>query len=254
MNRASSTQSGQLHRLTTLGGLLGIKTSPLAARLAPLAAFCDQHLTVTVPFNFDAISATTRVPRATAQPLCGPWLDGLPGDELDLEVDIDRITATSDDAALPTDAPAAVTAFGTASFASLGLDGTVTTYAFEQPNPDDAAIADNLARVDTLAASLGVTAAQRKIAASLLTSLARNRPHRLVLRAITGTVEPTLGIAWDDVEWRPIQSMLGGFYPNGRGADLVARLSRNIDAQHATVELLLGRTDPPGMRISFVLT
>ena len=244
---------GQLHRVTTLGGLLGLKTSTLVPRLAPVAAACDETLVVTVPHGFDALAVTTRVARARARDVCGPWLDALPGDALDLEIDATTVTASSDEAALPADAPALVAALGADAFAALASDGTTTRYVFAQDNASDDAVATTLARIDQLAVELGVTAAQRRIAAGLHASLARGLTSHLTLRARDGVVEPRLGVVWARVEWRPIQSMLGGFYPAGRGVELVARLTRAIDAEHATVELVLGPTDPPALRLSFAL-
>jgi hypothetical protein len=76
-------------------------------------------------------------------------------------------------------------------------------------------------------------------------------PSRILLRAQNGTLAPMVGVSWDRVEWTPIQSMLKGFYPNGGGVEKIARLSRSSDADHATVDLLLGPTDPPALRFSF---
>ena len=45
--------------------------------------------------------------------------------------------------------------------------------------------------------------------------------------------------------------MLGGFYPRGDGVDKIGRLARAIDADSATVELVLGSKDPPGVRFAF---
>jgi hypothetical protein len=239
---------GQLARLTTLGGLLGIKTSTLMPRLAPLSAACDEKLVVTVPHGFDALAVTTRVDRAIASSLC-PWLEPLAGDELDLAVDATSITAWSDEAALPAGAPSDVTAD---DLVALGFDGAAWTYTLEQTNAGDALDA-TLARIDHLAAQLGVTVAQRRIAAELHRSLAREMPSRLSLRATDGVLEAMLTLAWDRVEWTPLQSMLRGFYPRGGGVDKIARLSRANDAEHATVELVLGPTDPPGVRFSFDL-
>lgn len=240
---------GQLARLTTLGGLLGIKTVALLPRLAPLSAACDEKLVVTVPHGFDSLAVTTRVDRALASSLC-PWLDALAGDELDLVVDASSITAWSDEAALPADAPAPASALAD-DLHALGFDGASWTFTFEQAGD---ALDATLARIAQLAADLGITDAQRRIAAELHRSLAREAPTRLSLRATGGTLEPMLAIAWDRVEWTPLQSMLRGFYPRGGGVEKIARLSRAHDNEHATVELVLGPTDPPGIRFSFDLT
>jgi hypothetical protein len=240
-------------RIPTLGGLLGIKTSQVIARLAPIASASADKLVVTVPHGFDALSITTRVSREVARGMCGAWIDALPGDLLDVEIDATSAIASSDEAALPADAPALVASLGADTFAALASDGTTTTYVFEQDNRDEAAVAATLERIDRVATELGITAAQRRIAESLHTSLARGMPSRLTLRARDGVLEPRVGVIWDRVEWRPIQSMLGGFYPAGRGIALVARLTGSIDAEHATVELVLGPTDPPGLRFSFEL-
>lgn len=237
-----------LPRLTTLGGLLGIKTAPLVARLAPVTAALDEKMTVTVPHGFDALTVTTRVQRDLAASLC-PWLDALAGDELDLAIDATSITAWSDEAALPAGAPAAVYAHAD-DLDAIGFDGTLWTYRLELENADDA-VNGTLAVIDELAATLGVTGPQRRIAAELHRSLERGRPSWITLRANAGALAPMVGVAWDQVEWTPIQSMLKGFYPSGGGVDKIARLSRSSDAERATVELVLGPTDPPALRFSF---
>lgn len=238
---------GQLARLTTLGGLLGIKTSTLLPRLAPLSAACDEAMWITATHAFDALTISTRVPRALAATLC-PWLEAIPGDTLDLATDSTTITAWSDEAALPANAPAELAPLA-GDLEALGFDGAVWTYTFALDNA--ASLDAALARIDELAVARGVTGAQRKIAAELHRSLARDLPSRLSLRAEGSALSPLLSLAWDRVEWAPLQSMLRGFHPRGQGVEKIARLSRTLDADHATVELVLGPADPPGVRFTF---
>lgn len=239
---------GQLARVSTLGGLLGIKTGPLLQRLAPLAAACDEHLAVTATHAFDALTITTRTDRALAREVCGAWIDELAGDELELAVDADTITAWSDEAALPASAPPQVHGD---ELALLGFDGAAWTYVLERGNAGEAATDATVARIDALAAELGVTESQRRVAANLHRSFARDLPNRLWVRARAGSLEPIVGVVWDRVEWTPLQSMLKGFYPGGQGVEKISRLSRANDAEHATVELVLGPTDPPAVRFTF---
>ncbi|MFN0247095.1 MAG: hypothetical protein ACKV2T_09305 [Kofleriaceae bacterium] len=238
---------GQLARLTTLGGLLGIKTAPLVPRLAPVSAACDEHMRITVTHAFDAILVTTRVTRDLAAPLCR-WLDALAGDTLELAIDATSITAWSDEAAVPADAPSPAVALAD-DLSALGFDGETWTFVFEQDNGEG--LETTLARIDELATARTVTPPQRRIAAELHRSLARGMTSRLSLRSRDGALEPALTLAWDRVEWAPIQSMLRGFHPSGGGVDKIARLSRSSDTEHATVELVLGPVDPPGMRFTF---
>ena len=243
---------GQLARVSTLGGLLGIKTGPLLPRLAPIASACDDKLLVTVDHGFDALTVTTTVARDAALAMCGAWLDALPGDTIDLAVGATTLAAFSDEAALPSAVPALVHSIG-ADLATLGFDGTAWTYVMDQANATDDDVAATIARFDRAAAQLGVTTAQREIAATLHRSLARTMTTRTWLRTREGALEPRVGIVWDEVEWTPLQSMLKGFYPKGGGVEKIARLSRAIDAEHATVELILGPTDPPALRFTFPL-
>ncbi len=237
---------GQLARLTTLGGLLGIKTAPILPRLAPFSAACDEGMRVTVPHGFDTLAITTRVSRDLAQAAC-PWLDALAGDTLDLAIDATSITAWSEDAALPPDAPDAVRALAD-DLGTLGFDGAAWTFTFEQGDAERA-----LSLIDELAAARSVTGPQRRIVAELHHALARGMTTRISLRATDGALEPTVIVAWDRVEWTPIQSMLRGFYPSGQGVDKIARLARSSDAEDATVELVLGPIDPPGVRFTFAV-
>lgn len=229
-----------LPRLTTLGGLLGIKTAPLIQRLAPLADALRDTIHVTIPHGFDAVTVTARASRELARTMC-PWLDALVGDELDLAIDATSITAWSDEAALPTDAPSPLPLHA-ARVELVGFDGHVWTYTFEGTR-------ELPALMDELAVLAGVTDPQRRIAAELHRSLERD--VRVSVRARDGALDPAVLVAWDRVEWAPIQSMLRGFYPRGGGVDKIARLARAIDADSATVELILGPTDPPGLTFSF---
>lgn len=239
-----------LGRISTLGGLLGIKTGPLLARLAPIVGELGEDLVATIPHSFDALSVTVHVGRDTARSICGAWLDALPGDRLALELDATTATAHSDEAALPPDAPALVQQLGADELAAVGWDGATWTYVIGQPNPDDAGAEATIARIEQVAEALGVTEPQRRIAATLHRSLARGMVTRAWVRARAGTVAPLLGLVWDRVEWLPIQHMLSGFYPNLGGAAKIDRLSRALEVDHATVELVLGPTDPPALRFA----
>jgi len=239
-----------LGRISTLGGLLGIKTGPLLARLAPIVGELREDLVATIPHSFDALSITVHVGRESARSLCGGWLDALPGDRLALELDATTVTAHSDEAALPSDAPALVQLLGADELAAIGWDGTTWTYVIGQPNPGDAGCEATIARVEQVADALGVTEPQKRIAATLHRSLARGMVTRAWVRARAELVLPQLGLAWDRVEWLPIQHMLSGFYPGLGGAAKIDRLARALEVDHATVELILGPTDPPELRIS----
>jgi len=241
-----------LGRVSQLGGLLGIKSSPLLARLTALAGECREDLVATIPHGFDDLSVTVTVGRETARSICGAWLDALPGDRLALELGATTATAQSDEAALPADAPGEVHQLGD-DLVALGWDGVAWTYVVGQSNADAAESAATIARVEQVAAALGVTTPQREIAATLHGSLARGMESRAWVRTRAGVVEPLIGIAWDRVEWLPIKHMVTGFYPALNAGGKIDRLSRALDVDHATVELVLGPTDPPAMRISVQL-
>ena len=238
-----------MNRIAPLGSRLKIKTSGLTARLAPLAIECAEDLVLTIPHTFDAITAITHASRDKARSICGDWLEALPGDRLELEIDATSVTARSDEAALPADAPDLVGALG-GELSALGWDGAVWTYVTEHTNASEQECEATVARIDRVAEALGVTSAQREIGSDLHRSLARSMVSRAWLRSRGDVVEPQLGLAWDRVEWRPIQSMLGGFYPSRDCVEQVAKLARACDAQHATVELILGTGAAPAMRLS----
>jgi hypothetical protein len=250
--RSPSATVAELGRIASLGSLLGLPTSSLIQRLTPVAAECGDDLTATISHGFDALWVTTRVARDKARSICGPWLDAIPGDHLELELDGTSVTARSDEAALPPGSPELVRALG-GELAALGWDGSTWTYVIEQPNTDDAGCEATIARIDGVAEALGVTDAQRRIAARLHRSLARSMTSRATLRSRAGVAEPLVGLSWDRVEWQPIQSMLAGFYPSQGAIGQIARIARTCEVDHATVELVLGPTDPPAMRISMRL-
>lgn len=242
--RAVPDNQPSLAKITTLGGLLGIKSAPVVQRWMPLAGAWTGPLFVTIPHRFNALSVTANVARDTAAPLC-PWLAAIAGDRIDLELGAATTIAHSDEAALPADAPAPIHTLGE-DLASVSWDGEAWTYALTQPNEDPEA---TIARFDPIAQLLQVTEAQRKISKSLHRSLARGMATRVWLRARSGELDPVVGLAWDEVEWLPIQHMMGGFYPEIDSATKIQRLSRAVGRDHATVELLLGPLDPPAMRV-----
>jgi len=237
-----------LARITTIGGLLGIKTAPVVARLTPLAGKWRGALVATIPHRFNALSITCNVARDTAREICGPWLDELAGDRIALELGATSTVAHSDEAAIPVGAPEGVQALGD-DLASVGWDGEAWTYAMTQQNPDDAAVDAAIARFDAVAQTVGATEAQRKIAARLHRSLSRGQPSRAWVRARAGKLDPILTLSWDLVEWLPIQHMMSGFYPAIDTTTKIGRLARAVGIEHCTVELVLGPVDPPGMRI-----
>jgi hypothetical protein len=118
-----------------------------------------------------------------------------------------------------------------------------------QTNHTDQLRAATSARIDRLAASAGVTAAQRRVAGGLHASLAREQLTHAWIRLGQRTIAPAVGLVWDRVEWQPIQRMLAGFHPAGDPVARIARLARATDVEVATVELVLGPNDPPAMRI-----
>lgn len=248
----TATVAAELGRIASLGNLLGVNTARLLGRLTPLAIHCGKDLVVTIPHNFDALTATTTVPRDVARTLCGPWLDALPGDELSLELDASSLTARSEEAALPAVTPDVVGQLG-GELASLGYDGSTWTYVLEHSNSDDDALGATLARMDAVAEKLGVTMAQRLIATKLHRSLARGAPTRTSIRVKGTTVAPQLAITWDRVEWQPIGSMLGGFYPQQGAIGQIPRIARTCEVDDATVDLILGPSDPPALRIAMRL-
>ncbi len=238
-----------MNRIAPLGSRLKIKTAGLTARLAPFAIECAEGLVLTVPHSFDAMSATIHATRDKARAICGDWLDVLPGDRLELEIDATSVTARSDEAALPPGSPDLVNVLG-GEFAALGWDGAAWTYVTEHTNASEQETEATIARIDRVAEALGVTAAQRAIGTDLHRSLARSMTSRVWLRSRGDVVEPVVGLAWDKVEWRPIQSMLDGFYPSVGAVDRIAKLASAVEVQHATVELVLGTGAAPAMRVS----
>lgn len=248
----TATVAAELGRIASLGNLLGVNTARLLGRLTPLATYCGKDLVVTMTHGFDTLSATTTVSRDAARSMCGPWLDTLAGDHLSLEIDASSITAYSDEAALPATAPDLVSQLG-GELALLGYDGTTWTYVVEHSNTDDSTLGTTLARLDAVAEKLGVTMQQRLIATKLHRSLSRGAPTRASLRVKGQSVAPQLAISWDRVEWQPIGSMLGGFHPQQGVIGQLPRIARTCEVEDASVDLILGPSDPPAMRIAMRL-
>jgi hypothetical protein len=241
------TDKPTLSHLTALGSMLGIKTAPVVGRLMPLVGAWQGPLIATIPHTFKALSVTANVARATAQDHC-PWLAELAGDRIGLELGATTTIAHSEEAALPATTPELVDVLGD-DLASVSYDGDAFTYLLAQANPDDAAVAATVARIDEVASKLGVTTPQRKTGGGLHRSLSRGMTSWVWLRARNGALDPVVALRWERVEWLPIQHMMNGFYPEIDAPTKISRLAKHANIEHCTVELLLGPVDPPGMRM-----
>lgn len=271
MTRTASQPTIELARITTIGSTFGFKVSALLARLRPLGDECGDHLVVTVPHGFDRLAARTLVALDRLREVCDvPWAaeaERLAGSGTRVALELETIPAKPtevvtrvriEDADLTRVDPAVIAAarpaldlLGAENLRAVELAGADDwTFVIAQPNTDEPRTEATRRQLDRVAELCGVTAAQRRIAGELHGSLARGMVSHARVRVAGGALEPEVGVVWDRVEWRPIQSMLAGFYPAGDPLGRVTKLSRASDVDDASIEIRLGTGQAPAMRIA----
>jgi len=268
-----------------LGTTCKVEVAGLLARIDALRDEFAEWATLSLPHGFDRIAAGTRVGIDRLRAVCdaeqaervallagehgrtvGVEIETVPGKvpaftirvqvggTRVLAADLAHLAAFGVQAPVCDAAREAVRALGAEQLVSItdqvAVDGARSwELRVAQTNHTAQLSAATRARIDLLAASVGVTAAQRRVAGGLHDSLAREQLTHAWIRIGQRTIAPVVGLVWDRVEWQPIQRMLAGFHPAGDPVARIAQLARVTDVELATVELVLGPSDPPAMRI-----
>ena len=268
-----------------LGTTYKVEVAGLLARIDAMRDDFAEWATLSLPHSFDRIAAGTRVDLDRLRGVCeaeqaarvellardhartvGVEIETVPGKvpaftiraqargTRALEADLAQLAVFGVQPPVCDAAREAVSALGAEQLVSItdqvAADGTPTwELRVAQTNHTEQLRSATRARIDRLAASVGVTAAQRRVAGGLHDSLAREQLTHAWIRLGQRTIAPAVGLVWDRVEWQPIQRMLAGFHPAGDPVARIAQLSRVSDVEVATVELVLGPVDPPAMRI-----
>jgi len=132
-----------------------------------------------------------------------------------------------------------------------GSDGTRWSLQVAHHNRDAAERAATRGRLDAAAAALAATDAQRHLVEALHDVFAGGRDSYALLRVDRGGVARELGVMWSGVAWEHVVRMMIGFHPGTDAAARLGELAGAFDADVASaVELVLGPTEPPRMRVA----
>ena len=256
--------AGLLERLATLGGDRATVTVShgfdrfgvvLPVTLDRLAVVCHPDQTSRITALADGHTSTVELAleaaKATPKRLA---ISGRVVGTRSLDADLAHLATFGVEPQVLDGARAAVTELGaemlvsvTDAIAGDGARGWELRVA--QTNHTDALRDATRARIERVAAACKVTPAQRRVAGGLHDSLAREQLTHVWVRGTRRALAPALGLVWARVEWQPIQRMLAGFHPAADPVARVAQLARAADVEVATVELVLGPSDPPALRI-----
>jgi hypothetical protein len=273
-------------------GLLD-RLSPLAPELASFALVAVpgafDRLIVTTPLarQGDSLARAARI-AALGDPAQTGRLDALtdagtralhfeaetvPGDPRAIAISLQAFGARALDRDLPRLAQFGVPAHATDALAAAAasLDAAYIGIADRAaPPPDDSAEPERswtltfehrardtaaLGRVLATAEQLAATKAQRHVVEGLFATLAQDRETYAWLRVRPAGLDRALGIQWRGVAWEHAVRMMIGFYPNGSAPTKLGELAGAFGADAAAaVELVLGPSEPPRMRVATTLT
>lgn len=129
------------------------------------------------------------------------------------------------------------------------------TVQIAQDNRDDQARARTRGRVRAIAERLGLSKAGVNAADGLHDPLAKEHDSYLALTVSRHGFEPMLSITWSAVAWEHVVRMMIGFYPGGEAPTKLGEFSGAFASEAASaIELELGRSEPPRMRVATILT
>jgi hypothetical protein len=278
-------QAKVLARIGGLAGLYRIDLDPLYPALSALGGDLARRAMVTVPYTFDRIAVATHASRDRVTAAIDPaqvrrferLVPGATDIEVELETAGDAIASTlRAPQTRPLDAVCSdLEALGAGSLgldrlrqtgARLGrapssiadrrdADGSLRwTLHFRHDNDGDDERAATQKRLLAVAGALAVTVPQQSIIESLHAVLAKDADSEALLSIGAEHEVPVLAVRWQRVRFETIIRMMLGFYPELDAGRRLGELAGALDANHATaMELRLGQSEPPAMRIAIAL-
>lgn len=291
MNTLEAQAGNVFGRIATLAATYGIDTSALFDRLTILTPELAELAIVNVGDRFDRISVATQLARepqaiARMRAVCGEVqarrVERLGVDTRSVYVECDAFGGAS-----PT---TSVQMFGKRTLdrdlALLAVEGvepgafeelrsaavlagtehvglvdtesggkTAWTLHIAQNNRGDEARAATKARVRAVAERLGLSSAAVNAADGLHDPFAKDRDSYLALTVSRELLEPALTVTWSDIAWEHVVRVMIGFYPADQTPTKLGGLSGAFGSETASaIELVLGRTEPPRMRVATILT
>jgi hypothetical protein len=271
------SQANVVARIASLGGFYGIDLAAMQSALGTLAPELVEHAMVTIPATFDRVAVTTRVARARLDGLCERdqlrRMSKLAAEARDLDFEIDSTAATTIRAIGSRFVAADAEQLASFGVGTLALDtlrdcaahlGTPLAIAdrvhagtpewlmyFGQRNTTDGDRAATRAQLLTVARKLGATGPQCNLIDGLHDALAKDRDSYATLTISPEHTTLALSVRWQDVRWETAIRMMLGFHPNSDAGKKLGELAGAFDAeQAAAIELGLGPTEPPAMRVA----
>ncbi len=274
------SQATTIARLGAIGGFYGIESAALHAALGRLAPQLQRGVIVTVPMTFDSLAVRTRVAREDVHDIIGAdqlrridlLAPGASRMELELEtagvglVTTLRVHGGRD---VATDCTLlAQLGAGTAALAVLGdaaaalgapvsiadraeLGALAWLLEFRHANASEAERDRTRERISRAATLLGATAAQLSLVDSIHDMLAGDRDSESAVLLDADEPAPRLAVRWTHVRWETVIRMALGFHPGSDAGTKLGQLSGAFGAELAqSVELLLGPSEPPTMRVA----
>lgn len=272
------SQANVLARIGALAGIYDIDITAMHGHLGTLGPELAQGTLVTVPITFDRLGLTTRVTREQLDQICDDAqlgrIDrlaaasnayeleleaGAPlmarsvhvGGGRDLGADLTRLAAFGVSKPTLDTLRACASELGSSSAIVDRAEAATTTWQFEfrhsNGTPEERAATRR--RLAAVARTLAVTPAQMNLVEGVHDMLAKDRDSNSILHI--GGENVRLAVRWRKVRWESAIRIALGFAPNVDVGRKMGELSGAFAAESAdTVELVLGPTEPPLMRVS----
>lgn len=272
------SQANVLARIGAIAGIYDIDISAMHDSLGTLGPELANGTLVTVPITFDRLALTTRVERAQLEQICdatqlervdrlatashvleleleagGPQLARTVhiGGGRDFSADLSRLSAFGVDRETIETLRACTSELGVPRAVADRDEKVATSWQLElrHPNSTPAERATTRRRLAAVARTLSVTPAQCNLVDSVHDMLAKDRDSDSIL--FVGTDGVRLAVRWRHVRWESAIRIALGFGPPVDVGRKLGELSGAFNAESAdTVELVLGPTEPPLMRVA----
>jgi hypothetical protein len=271
------SQASVLARIGSLGGFFGIDLAAMQSALGSLGPELAQHVEVSVPATFDRVAVTTRVARPRLDELSNldqmRRLGKLIPEVREVDVEVDSAGATTVRALGSRRIAADSELLASLGVGTLALDslrdcaahlgtplaiadreqlvGHDWMFVFGQHNATDSDRATARAQLLTVARKLGATGPQCNLVDGLHDALAKDRDSYATLGISPEHTTLQLVVRYQAVRWETVIRMMLGFHPKTDAAKKLGELAGAFDAEQASaIELQLGPTEPPAMRVA----
>jgi hypothetical protein len=277
------SQANILARIGAIAGIYDIDISAMHAALGTLGPQLAQGTLVTLPITFDRLGVTTRVVREQLDQICDAAqlerIDRLVapshayelelesgarplaravhvGGGRDLGADLSRLSAFGVDAATLDTLRTCASELGVPTAIVDRVESASASWhlEFRHSNETPEERASTRRRLAAVARTLAATAAQANLVEGVHDMLAKDRDSNAILYVAAENVR--LAVRWRKVRWESaIRIALGFAPPTVDVGRKMGELSGAFAAEAAeSVELVLGPTEPPLMRVAVAFT